>query len=498
MVKYVCSFVSKKIVAVRTEDGKDLYRNSYNISKKRFLNMGDAICNVFNTIAANDASVKLFENMGRIKNKFKKELELDECYFSETIKKYLLTDELKQIAIKYVDDNYKIVTDEKELVEKELTSLTIVNNEEVVKLNKSEAYKDLWLSDIYAVDLERISFVMKFIIPLITEFHVSGRFEENVYLIVFKEIMNMFNDNNIIDKLIKFINSKILYTKATDQKMWDYLKNVNYNMQNAGLDMFTKIVTLILYKFNTEQYPIHLIIVALRKQIDYVFTKDHGIRFSSFVGVIENNDGISNFDKMSTKKYDEGAAVISKVNKSDSLKKILRTFEKEHNITVNNVEYRFYYDKINPSTVHTSLIYLFYSKYMDTANFSLSKEEYIILSIILHKFLLNQKMQKLATIMISNYIEEERNRKLQKKDFITKLNNTKLYKEIIADKYAHISDKIDGNKNPILNLIYSIYYGNWKPVYFTPEISDDNKSLCMENGVDILCYETLIFTYDLV
>lgn len=440
------SIIDKKNILDISDD-----LNSFNLYKQRFVNISKSIIEtleyIFNTESNEHNILFLYltikyhysENEEEINNP--EALKEEKENFYKTIIEFINFPEFSNLVNKYVNDNYKIKETESENVKKSNDQLLLTKE--------------------HCEDLQKISFCMKFFIPLISDYFSLRKLNDNSYFDIFYLIIQQFNEHNISNKLYKFVSSRVENTSYSDAVIWAYLSSTSKDTKNSTLDIFNKIIVLLLYKLSPDKYPVSFIHAGIKNQLQFKFRENIQIKYSPILINEKDDEGITSYDKFEIEllRIDEGKVILSEVNKEFMKEKI----KQKYNITVSQEEI-LANKNLKLDKLKVNLTFLYFSKYFGSFdNYHLNKLELIELILIFRKILLAKNYPLLAELLISNLIVEKRKVTINNKDLLFKLKNTN-YFQLIYTKYSQILSKLISKKNdldPITKIISSIYFNKW-------------------------------------
>ncbi len=473
ILKLKMKLLNSKIIELDIEDLEiDEQLKYFDLSAQRFINVFNLIKKTYTYIfeRSYEEIADIIEQFYTIKIKYTfDESVYDTITFAQEIKKLLELPSFKSIVNEYIEKYYI----HKENNDKKINSQLILLKE-------------------HCEDLQKISFIMKFCIPLISDFYSihKDKFKDLriLYLDIFKLIIGLNDQHKVSNKLYKLVESRVKSTSFSDRVIWSYLENIGKDPESETLNIYDTTIVLILYKLEVDKNPISYIHAALQNQIKFIFRGNISIEYNPINPRLdEENDGITSMDKLKIEisREDEGLKCIQEVNKINEIKNFLKTF----NISISKEELE-YYDEIKLNKMQVNLVLLYYSKYFGTYdNYELNRKEFKVLLIALKKVLEKNKLNILAKYLMA--FGDFKNKKLiMKKDFIEKLISTKIYNKIF-NRYKFVSNKFLVNKDPILFFISTIYYNKWLSY-------DDYKNGIIEykepiERIEEIAYEVLSF-----
>lgn len=402
----------------------------------------------------------------------------------------------------------KLIIDEFVNEKSSLTAESFLSHFYVYHENDSDGEhvnKELVINEDQIQDLHKISFVMKVLIPIISDYiSVHDIDDTKAYYEIFIEIVQLFNKNGVNDKLFKFIGSRVIMTSFSDKNMWEILRNTNVTQNNSVVDIYEKVINLILYKLDVTKYPISLLHIAIERQLEYKFRKKFKYSFNQTKIYMQDRNGINTYSKIESnlKRKDEGELIINELNKKDRLKKAFAFF-KEAGLTVTKDELYYMNENVKITSFQTSIVMLFFSKFLDTYNFDINRAEYILMLTMLYKYLKHhQKFEFIHKALISE-VDLEARKSIVKKAFITRLNNSKIYLNMVKVKYNFMHGKLLERNNPMLTLIDHLnnkfhVLPDYNEYSVDRSVMENREYLELNKNIDDVVYEFLLFVREII
>ena len=370
----------------------------------------------------------LIDNKERVKK-------MGEKGFIKAIYDLLMTPSMISKIKKMVDDNYTI-------------KLSSDSNK---KYNKS-----LEFNDDHGKILLMISTSIKMMIPLITHFSNSRKIKKPDYFKFFERLFDLFDkDINIYNKLYLTIQTRVLRNYNINKVTWQQKEILNGFDPSEFIDIILKdrIIVDALFKYKFDESVHSFNIAVINNQLKF-FLQDKYEFIPKLIGYEKDMDGLSSIDKlvMNMSKIDESLIILSEINIKNTINKIKTRF----NITVDKDELNFYmkYHRINKFLMQ--IVHAYYAKFFEGYNdlLMLTKSQYVELLIILKKKLIYDGFVFLPQIITGNIQSRLNSRVIQNNKFISRLESSALYKELLEDKFAAVIE-LKG-ENIIINLLSNI------------------------------------------
>jgi hypothetical protein len=432
---------------------------------------------------------------------------------AETIN--VLLKKCNNLSINYLALKYKIITDkdifnEKEFIESLFkTVLTeevilLINNEiestytisldEETKRTKN-ANEELQFTDIHAKITLKTSMAMKLVIPIISEYLNQNNIKENetLFMEIFLKIFKLFNIEgiDILNKIFKLINSRVISTRYSDKVMWSYLKNMGVNIDTLTRSFYRKIIINIVPKLRDNTNIVKFLHVVLKNFIKFQFTVNFPLSYKSINLNQTDSEGLSDFDKMEINmaRLDEGNSIINKLTISSTIKRFLNSFQ------ISNNEFNYYKENIVINKLQTNLLSLFFARHMGSYNTirNCSFDEYVLLCIIMKKWLKQNGYNIIDKFILSKperYVEKK---SINKKDFLNKLISSKKYNNILNNKYGFTIQTIVDSGAIMQNIATLKTNKFYSLPDFIEDIVDENEGILIDEKIENISDEFLNF-----
>ena len=370
----------------------------------------------------------LIDNKERVKK-------MGEKGFIKAIYDLLMTPSMIAKIKKMVDDNYTIK----------------LSSDNGKKYNKS-----LEFNDDHGKILLMISTSIKMMIPLITHFSNSRKIKKPDYFKFFERLFDLFDKEiNIYNKLYLTIQTRVLRNYNINKVTWQQKEILNGFDPSEFIDIILKdrIIVDALFKYKFDESVHSFNIAVINNQLKF-FLQDKYEFIPKLIGYEKDMDGLSSIDKlvMNMSKIDESLIILSEINIKNTINKIKTRF----NISIDKDELNFYMKNHRINKFLMQLVHAYYAKFFEGYNdlLMLTKSQYIELLIILKKKLIYDGFVFLPQIITGNIQSRLNSRVIQNNKFISRIESSALYKELLEDKFAAVIE-LKG-ENIIINLLSNI------------------------------------------
>lgn len=419
--------------------------------------------------------VKVAVNLNKVSDKF------------EYTKDNFITDLLKIIKNKAAFD----------FISNKIENTYTDNLDEQSKQSK-KVNEELQFTDAHAKVIFKAAEGMRLTIPLILKYcELYNLNDSDLMYEIFIQIIDIFTPSNnvkIMNKIHRFVYSRLMATQYSDSVIWSKLNAYSKNVDVYTNDFCKDIVVAIFPKIDISKSLISFLHVVIRKKIQCEFIKKYRIDFKPINTNNVDSDGISEFEKMDINltKINEGKAIINKLTIANEIKRLPQIFGSYAVLTDDELKY--YYQYLNTNNLQIKLTFMFYSKLIGNYSslYNASKEEYTKLVVIFHKWLAKHNLNYLSELIIAKPEKNTDRMKFKstKSNIVDKILGSTAYDEILKHKYQLASDKID-DTSIIVKIVGEITISKfvkleeYKPGYnkdniYTETLPDDIQNIFTE------------------
>jgi hypothetical protein len=339
---------------------------------------------------------------------------------------------------------------------------------------------------------------MRYAIPLITDFCENRKRYNLVDTLyeVFSKIIELYEGEiDIMNKLHRFTYARVVQSKYSDRVMWIMLNSKSENIDIFTLNVLVEIVTGILPKAVPEQNIVNLLHVVIRKKRNFAFSKNHKITFKPVNFNYTDSEGLTTFDKweINMNKKNEAKSTINELSINQVLSRVSTIFG--YKVTKEEYEYYskfFQLEQMNSLQQH--IMFLFYAKYTGSYqnNFNCSRQQYIMMMIIIHKWLSDKGFDKLAEFIIAVPDKLNEKRSVNKNKIYDAILNCKAFTNLLRHKYNHIEFNIGKNPNIIFRFIGNVSASKFVLTVPYEDVDDEYKEGIMNGELE---FEQEEFTF---
>lgn len=301
---------------------------------------------------------------------------------------------------------------------------------------------------------------------------------------------------NMYNKLFVYVKAKILESNSNNSLLFEQREIFGDDIYTI-IHKFTNNVLIsdTMFKYTFDNNVIGFNKTIIKYQLGYFLRYQYQKNITEITKT-ENSDGLSGVDKMAMNltKLDEGITTFADINIEKTIERIQRIM----GISISQEEIDYYRYNQYPSPIQIQLINSYFTKYFGAYRDLnlLTRRQYIILMLLLKKKLLkelgfenNDEIYQAALpyILTGNLESKVNTRLIRNNRFISKIEESYLYQNLIKNKYAYLQQI---KPDYILSLVSSLI--NTKFSYVTYE-NTDLLGQEIEYSEDMISDELLFF-----
>lgn len=312
---------------------------------------------------------------------------------------------------------------------------------------------ELQITDYHAIELLKIAMACRFIAPLLCEFidHSEMHHNDILYQAFVRVCSHMSPDNlNLINKISKFVESRILPTLNNDSTMWYHYSNFGQDHITTTIDIHRQLITDIIPKL--ENRVVGYLHKAIGYQIKYFFQKRHDGDYSPCklwdVGV--NPDGLDGFDRHSlgsTRNHE----LYRSVDDLNIQYMITNHRARFGEIPPEKIEY--YRKTTGKHELQRRLLFMFYAKKMGDYQslYLVDNETYYELLCHLEQWLYQTgTLPTIRKLLIGVPCPTQQRTRMR---IAQRLSSSTGYKRLIENSYRYVQYQLTSNNNVINDLL---------------------------------------------
>jgi hypothetical protein len=386
----------------------------------------------------------------------------------------LITDTIYDKIKKMVEDNYRI-----DLAQ---------TNKDNIKFSES-----LEFTNEHAKLLLMISIVIKILIPITLHYITQYKDKREIHnlSLYYKPIFDIIEDRehvNLYGKLFNSIHVKVNLSETKNKLIWEKYEMEQQDASSYAKELLDKnIIVDNIFKYLFIKNIIAFNSVIIETQLDFFVIKNLGINMRE-ISTDKDSEGLSSLDKleMNTTKIDESLIVLSKINISQTIKRIKKALR----FKITKEEKEWYKNYLTITPIGRDLLFYYYAKYFNGYRDlkSITKRQYIQLMILMKKALEINGSIWIPQILSADIEGRINARTIHNTKMIEKVENSEAYQKMLNDKYAALKGL--NKQNVIINLLSTLL--NTQFTYCDYDMQDLNGKP-IEPDFDQLCQEFIDF-----
>ena len=386
----------------------------------------------------------------------------------------LITDTMYDKIKRMVEDNYRI-----DLAQ---------TNKDNIKFSES-----LEFTNEHAKLLLMISIVIKMLIPITLHYITQYKDKREIHNLsmYYKPIFDIIEDRehvNLYGKLFNSIHVKVNLSETKNKLIWEKYEMEQQDASSYAKELLDKnIIVDNIFKYLFIKNIIAFNSVIIETQLDFFVIKNLGINMRE-ISTDKDSEGLSSLDKleMNTTKIDESLIVLSKINITQTIKRIKKALR----FKITKQEKEWYKKYFNITPIGRDLLFYYYAKYFNGYRDlkSITKRQYIQLMILMKKALEINGAIWLPQILSADIEGRINARTIHNTKMIEKVENSEAYQKMLNDKYAALKGL--NKQNVIINLLSTLL--NTQFTYCDYDMQEMNGQL-IEPNFDQLCQEFIDF-----
>lgn len=388
----------------------------------------------------------------------------------------------------------KIVTDEYERREVDInTEHSSKNNEELQFTNE------------HAVLILKWSYACVAAAPIITtymdEHDIQARDSTNLIMDCFCNLLRCFEsetaETDILAKIRKLVESRVLQTRYSDKVIWNYLRNLGTDPALYTDSLFRRFILEGIPKVEQGTNIILFFQAFLKNQLKYQFTARFPFSFKSIRQDTSDPEGNSASDYLEGEliRRDEASAVLGEIicrEAVQNLAKELRWFPSKEEIDhwCNMLKS----SRDCGNDWQRSMVTKFFLPRIRRVEHIRTRtlREYVIMLLLTRRWLLVNEFPSICDYMGARVSDNSDSRKLlTRKKFIREFMDSSQYRELLGQCFINTSQSII-DSNVVIEMISAVHVGSFQSL---PEYGDAEpyRPRVVDHRIETIAQEILRF-----
>jgi hypothetical protein len=358
------------------------------------------------------------------------------------------------------------------IIESVVNDIYLENEINIDTENSGRNNEELQFTNEHALIILKWNFACIASTPIITTYmdeqDIQARNSMNLIIGVFCALLRKFEPENsetdILAKIKKLVESRVLQTRYSDKIMWNYLRNVAIDPYIFIDRLFRKFIAEGIPKLEQGTNIIKFFHTFLKNQIKYQFTAKFPISYKPIRPDIIDLDGSNAMEHLESEliRRDEAVMVIGDLICKQAIKGILSDLNWEPS----KAEVFYWMEKIKEhglSNWTKGIVIKFFLPKITKIEYIQTRtlQEFVIMFLITRYWLNKNGFKALYDYMSSKISDGIDSRKLlARKKFIYEFIDSTAYKDLLEKCFPITSQNII-DSNVIIDMISAVYLGNF-------------------------------------
>ncbi len=363
--------------------------------------------------------------------------------------------------------------------------------------------EELQFTNEHALVILRWSLACVVSAPIITAFmdehDIQSRDSMNLIMGVFCALLRVFEPNDgetdILAKIKKLVESRVLQTRYSDKVMWNYLRNVATDPHIFIDRLFRKFITEGVPKLAQGTNVIKFFHTFLKNQIKFQFTAKFPISYKPIRPDVMDPEGVGAMEHLESEliRRDEAASVIADIACAQALREAYREIGWEPT----NADVRHWCDLARTYSINQwqkGMVTKFFLPRIGRVEHIKTRTlpDYVRMVLVTRRWLRDNDFPVLFDYMSSRVAEGVDARKLlARKKFVREFIDSAAYRELLGGCFATTSQSLI-DSGVIIEMISAVHVGNFERLPDTGETAPEESEL-VTHRVEAVAQEVLRF-----
>ena len=342
--------------------------------------------------------------------------------------------------------------------------------------------------------------------PIITVFmdehDIQSRDSMNLIMSVFGALLRRFEpeggETDILAKIRKLVESRVLQTRYSDKVMWNYLRNVATDPHIFIDRLFRKFITEGVPKLAQGTNVIKFFHTFLKNQIKFQFTAKFPISYKPIRPDVMDPEGVGAMEHLESEliRRDEAQVVIGELACLQALREAYREIGWEPSQT-DVVHWSNLVREHGISAWHRGVVTKFFLPRIGRVEHVKTRvlSDYIRMMLVTRRWLRDNDFPVLHDYMSSRVADGVDARKLlARKKFVREFIDSAAYRELLGECFATTSQSLI-DSGVIIEMISAVHVGNFErlPEIGEPVPAEGEDPALVTHRVEAVAQEVLRF-----
>ena len=363
--------------------------------------------------------------------------------------------------------------------------------------------EELQFTNDHARVILRWSFACNAVAPIITtymdEHDIQSRESMNVIMGVFCALLRCFEpeggDTDVLAKIRKLVESRVLQTRYSDKVMWSYLRNLAIDPHIFIDKLFRKFIAECLPKIQQGTNIIKFFHSFLKNQVRFQFTAKFPMSYRAIRPDVMDSDGVGAMEHLESElvRKDEAAGVIGELVVSQVLRDTCREMKWEP--PSENVRHWCHLAReYGINAWQRGMVTKFFLPRIGRVEHIKTRSlvEYVQMFLLVRHWLHENGFPALYDYMSARVTEGADARKLlARKKFVREFMDSTAYRELLGTCYSTSSQSII-DSGVVLDMISSVHAGNFERLPSETDVATEERPV-VNHRVETVAQEVLRF-----
>ena len=366
--------------------------------------------------------------------------------------------------------------------------------------------EELQFTNEHALIILRWSLACVAVAPIITVFmdehDIQSRDSMNLIMGVFGALLRRFEpadgETDILAKIKKLVESRVLQTRYSDKVMWNYLRNVSVDPYIFIDRLFRKFITEGVPKLEQGTNVIKFFHTFLKNQIKFQFTAKFPISYKPIKPDVMDPDGVGAMEHLESEliRRDEAQVVIGELVCAQGLREAYRELGWEPgDDEIAHWSWMLKQNGIN--AWQRGMVTKFFLPRIGRVEHIKTRvlSDYVRMMLVTRRWLAENDFPVLYDYMSARVTDGVDARKLlARKKFVREFMDSAAYRELLGSCFATTSQSLI-DSGVIIEMISAVHVGNFErlPELGAPEPAEGAEPELVSHRVEAVAQEVLRF-----
>lgn len=363
--------------------------------------------------------------------------------------------------------------------------------------------EELQFTNEHALIILRWSFACVAVAPIVTTFmderDIQARDSMNLIMGCFGALLRRFEpavgETDILAKIRKLVESRVLQTRYSDKVMWNYLRNIAVDPHIFIDRLFRKFVTEGIPKLEQGTNIIKFFHTFLKNQIKFQFTAKFPLSFKPIKADVMDTDGVGAMEHLEAEliRKDEGAVVLGEITVAQALRDAYR----EVGYTPTEAEVAHWSEWLRQYGVNSwqrGIVTKFFLPRVGKVEHLRTRTlgDYVRMMLVTRRWLMKNDFPALRDYIGARVADGiDGRRLLARKKFVREFMDSAHYRELLGRCFSSTSQSVI-DSGVVIEMISAVHIGNFEKL---PEFGEEvvERPGTVDHRIETVAQEILRF-----